>query len=191
MTSSHSAAWRRLRSTTSSRSARVEPDAVELESGCDVVFDRHGRERRRLLEDHPDSPPHLHGIDSGRVDILAVEQHLALGMRSRHDLVHPVEASHESRFAASGGPDYRGHDVGREVQVDRLDAAHLAEERRQISSYEFVRHRVNEPPWPLRPSPILRPAPAQVRGRSGPARPPRPGAANHETAKSHRYRPGR
>src|SRR5262249_6081727 len=84
-----------------------QADAVELKPGGDIILDRHGREWRRFLKDHPDSTSDLHRVDAGLVDIFTVEQHLAFGSGAGHDLVHSVEASHERRLAASGRADDR------------------------------------------------------------------------------------
>ena len=51
--------------------------AVHPEPGGHVVVDRHRRERRGPLEDHADPAPQLHRVDPRRVDVRAVEQHLA------------------------------------------------------------------------------------------------------------------
>jgi hypothetical protein len=85
---------------------RLLPHSVQLGAVRDVVVDRHG-ERVRLLEDHPDASPEVHGIDAGRVHVLAVEQYLALDARPRDEVVHAVEAAQERRLAASRRPDER------------------------------------------------------------------------------------
>ena len=48
----------------------------------DVVVDRL-RERVRLLEDHADPAAHLDRVDVGRVQVLAVVEHVALDRRAR------------------------------------------------------------------------------------------------------------
>src|SRR5208282_5961104 len=117
-----------------------KPDRVEGQSGRDVVFDRHGRKGRRLLEHHPDSPPHLNRVDAGRIDIVTVEQHLAFGARAGDDFVHTVQASDQGRFAASRGSDNRA-DIGfGKGQADVFDRMGLTEKCVQIACYEFVRH---------------------------------------------------
>jgi hypothetical protein len=53
---------------------RPVADADELQAGDDVVVDRHGRERRRLLEHHADAAPDRDRVDAGGVDVVAVEE---------------------------------------------------------------------------------------------------------------------
>src|SRR5581483_6807907 len=89
---------------------------------------------------HPDPPAHLHRIDPGGVDVLTVEQDLALGPGAGYDLMHPIEAAHEGGFAASRGPDDRGDHVGRKRQVDRVQRAGLVEPGAEIAHDELVNH---------------------------------------------------
>ena len=70
----------------------------------DVVVDRLG-ERVRLLEDHPDPPPHLHRIDLGRVQVDAVVEHLSLDLGAWNQVVHPVQRADERALSAARRPD--------------------------------------------------------------------------------------
>ena len=142
----------------------LEGDAVEHQARGHVVLDRHGRKGRRLLEHHPDPPPHLYRIDAGRVDILPVEHHFALDARAGHDFMHPVEASHQGRLAASRRSDDRRQHVGRKRQVDVVDGARAVRNKRS--------HDVRRASQPWRPSvrparshasSILRPTPVPAR----------------------------
>src|SRR3954451_15802657 len=49
---------------------RLAGPALELVAGHHVVVDRHGGERVRALEHHPDGPPDVDRIDAGGVDVL-------------------------------------------------------------------------------------------------------------------------
>ena len=48
-------------------------DTVQLQACRHVILNRHCGERRWLLENHPNPPPHLHRIDLRRVDIIAIQ----------------------------------------------------------------------------------------------------------------------
>ena len=109
-TSSQSPASRSERSTASSSSALA--GAVEPQPGGDVVTDRHGGERVGTLEDHADGPADICGGEPGCVDVLAVEEDLALHPRAGHDLVHAVQRADERRLAAARRPDERRHLLG-------------------------------------------------------------------------------
>ena len=50
--------------------------AVEAQADDDILLDRHGRERIRFLENHPDAPADHRRIHSGAVEIFALEQDL-------------------------------------------------------------------------------------------------------------------
>ncbi len=80
----------------------------------DVVVDRL-RERIRLLEDHPDAPPHLDAVGLRPVEVVAVVEHLAGQGEPGDRVVHAVEAAQEGRLAAPGGTDDRRD----QVAVDR------------------------------------------------------------------------
>ena len=95
---------RRLAQAFFDNSVTLSPahsDRVQGESGRDVVLDGHGRKRRGFLEDHPDSPPNLHRVDPGGIDVLSVEKNFTVGMRAGNHFVHPVQAADHSRFPAS------------------------------------------------------------------------------------------
>jgi hypothetical protein len=99
----------------------LDPPAVELQARRDVVVDRHRRERVRRLEDHADLPPHAHRVGVGRVDVLIVEQDLALHARAHDQLVHAVQRPQEGRLPAAGGADQRRDLVRLQRDVDVLD----------------------------------------------------------------------
>ena len=56
----------------------VATDVGQLQPGQHVVPDAHGRERVGLLEDHADAGPDCLGAHVGAVDVLAIEQDLAV-----------------------------------------------------------------------------------------------------------------
>ena len=86
----------------------------------DVVVDRL-REGIRLLEDHPDPPPHLDRIDVRAVEVTAVVEHLPVDPGAGDQVVHPVEAADERRLATPGGPDERRHEVLANVERDVVE----------------------------------------------------------------------
>src|SRR3954454_20991423 len=65
----------------------------EPEARDHVIEYRHRREWVGTLKDHPHHTTEGNWIDRRVVDVLAVEQHLALHSRARNDLVHAVEAA--------------------------------------------------------------------------------------------------
>ena len=105
-TSFHRPARSRAHSTSASGSAGR--DAGQLEPGEHVVADGHGRERVRLLEHHADAHAHLLGAHAPAVDVVAVEQDLAVERGAGDQLVHAVEHPQEGRLAAAGRADERG-----------------------------------------------------------------------------------
>ena len=106
-------------------------DPAEPQSREHVVADAHGRERVRLLEDHPDAPSYAHGIDLAAEDAGAVEEDLALRSRARNHLVHPVQAADERGFTATRRADHSRDLVLDERQRDVLERALLAEPGRE------------------------------------------------------------
>ena len=62
-----------------------------------------------------------HRVDVGRVDVLAVEQDLALDAGAGDELVHAVQRAQERRLAAARGADQRRHLVRLDRDVDVLD----------------------------------------------------------------------
>ena len=62
-----------------------------------------------FLEDHPDAVAHLHRVHVCGVEVLPVEEHLALGMRcAGTQFVHAVEGAQQGDFAAAGRTDDGG-----------------------------------------------------------------------------------
>ena len=93
--------------------------AADAKAVRDVVVDRF-RERIRFLEHHTDTPPKRDNVSPGRVDVSAVDLDRALPMRVGDDVVHPVDRSNESRFAAARWPDERGDLALRDLQGDAV-----------------------------------------------------------------------
>ena len=82
----------------------------------DVVVDAAG-ERVVFLEDHPDMPPQLDRIDRPVRDVRAFNDDRALGHAGTGDqVVHPVEAAQQGRFAAAGGANESSDLVRRNVE---------------------------------------------------------------------------
>ena len=126
-TSSHSAAWRSARSTTSSSSAPLAVPA-DAQARGHVVVDGHGGERRRALEHHAHPAPHGDGVEPAAVDVLAVEQHRPRHPAAVGQLVHAVQAAQERALAAARRADDGRHRVGREEQRHLLHGDVAAEQ---------------------------------------------------------------
>ena len=104
MTSSHSAAPRRLSSTRSAIEPQCSRSPCDAQAVGDVVEDRLG-EGIGFLEHHADLAAQLDHVHVLAVDVLAVEQHLPFDPRAGDDVVHPVERAQEGGFAAAGRAD--------------------------------------------------------------------------------------
>ena len=74
---------------------------------------RHRGERVRLLEHHADAHAHLLRPPACVVDVLAVEQDLAVERGAGNELVHAVQQPQERALAAARRTDERGHLAGR------------------------------------------------------------------------------
>jgi hypothetical protein len=77
--------------STTSVEALLVLDAVELQARGDVVLDRHRRERVGPLEDHADGAAHVDRVHCPRVEVLVVEENLAVHPSAGDHLMHPVE----------------------------------------------------------------------------------------------------
>ena len=108
----------------------------QLEPGQHVLADRHGRERVRLLEHHADAHADLLGPRAGGVDVLAVEQDLAVERGAGDELVHAVEQAQERGLAAARRSDQRGDLAGRHDQVDALEHEVIAEPGARVARLE-------------------------------------------------------
>ena len=101
---------------------------VRLQPEDDVLVDR-DRQRVGPLEDHADRLAQLGQADVVVVDVLALDDDLAVGGDVPVALVDPVEAAQQGRLAAARGADQRGDDA-------RLDVhAHL-EQRLEVAVEE-------------------------------------------------------
>ena len=92
---------------------------VELEAREDVVLDRHGWERVWALEDHTDLGADADRVNAWAVNVVAVEQDLALDVCAWDDFVHAVQGPQEGGLTATGWADERGDRtrVNRHVDV--------------------------------------------------------------------------
>ena len=81
---------------------KVVGHAEDARAEGDVVVDRL-RERVRLLEDHPDPPPHLHRVHIGPVEVFTAVKDRPLHDSTGDQVVHAVEAANECALAAAGG----------------------------------------------------------------------------------------
>ena len=110
-------------------------DAVDPHPVGDV-FEDGLRKRIRLLKNEPDTPAQPDDVHAPRVDVLSVQQHLALHPGVRDQVVHSVQAPQKSGLPAAGRSDqgrdrplrYGERDVEErlalaveEVQMNRLD----------------------------------------------------------------------
>ena len=92
---------------------------VELDAEGDVLVDRH-REGRRLLEHHADARAQQIQVEPRIEDVLAVEQHLALGALAGIEVVHAVEHAQQRGLAAAGRADEGGDLLVGQVEIDAL-----------------------------------------------------------------------
>jgi hypothetical protein len=111
----------------------LEPEHPRPER--DVVEDRL-RERVRLLEHHPDPLPDLDRIDLGAVEVLPVVEALALDLRGRDQVVHPVQAADQGALAAAGRPDQSRDLVAADVHRHVLHRGLVAVGDRQVPQLE-------------------------------------------------------
>ena len=108
---------RRLRQGSFDAAVEIVLHSEHAQAPGNVVVDRL-RERVRLLEDHPDPPPHLDRVDPVRVDVLAVVEDLAIDLGRRDEVVHPVQRAQEGALATTRRPDDRRHEVAVDRKID-------------------------------------------------------------------------
>src|SRR5207249_3144794 len=78
-------------------------------------------------EDHSDASAQLNHVDFRRVDIGTLNlDRPCCDPRVIDQVVHPVKAPKESRFAAPGGTDKRGYPLFRNLQIDSVKGLSLA-----------------------------------------------------------------
>ncbi|CAI7629210.1 unnamed protein product, partial [Penicillium discolor] len=113
---------------------------VELHPGEHVLLDRHRGERVRPLEHHADLATHEHRVDAGAVEVLAVEQHLALDAGAGDHLVHAVESAEEGGLAAARRAD-EGRDAARlDVEGDAFDREEVAVVDVEVVDFDALGH---------------------------------------------------
>ena len=122
--------------------ARYILASFELQSGNDVVVDRHRGERVRSLKHHANGAPHVDGIDFGVVDVLSVKHDLAVNVGTGDDFVHAVERAQHRRLAASGRSDERCHGTGLNAERDALDREELAVVDVEVTDIDALGHGV-------------------------------------------------
>ena len=83
----------------------------------DILTDGHG-EGVRFLEDHADSFPQQFEIHPGSIDVLALDQDLALDADALDHVVHAVETTQKGRFATARRSDEGGDLVLGNFEVD-------------------------------------------------------------------------
>src|SRR4030095_14037221 len=69
-----------------------------------ILFNGHGREWIRFLENHSDTPAHNGWIGAGAVKIFALEQDAAFHPRVRDELMHAIKARRKVDFPQPLGP---------------------------------------------------------------------------------------
>ncbi len=104
----------------------LDPLVVELDAGEDVLADGHGGEGVGLLEDHADLAADHDRVDTLAVEVLPVDDDLALDVGARDDLVHAVERTEEGRLAAARGADEGGDRPGLDGDGDVLHGEEVA-----------------------------------------------------------------
>jgi hypothetical protein len=107
----------------------LDSNAVQSQTREDVVADRHRGKGVRLLENHADTPANAHRIHVALVNVLSVEQHLALRLRMRNDLVHPIQTADERGFAAPRRTDHGRDPALCDRQIDAAQDLGAAERR--------------------------------------------------------------
>jgi hypothetical protein len=118
----------------------ADAPVVELHAGEHVVADRHRRERVRALEHHPDLAADEHGVDARAVEVVAVDEHLAVDAGAGDDLVHAVERADEGRLAAAGGADQRRDRAGLDRERDTLDGEEVAVVDVEVADFDALGH---------------------------------------------------
>ena len=103
----------------------VAGQAMDAGPVSHIVIDRL-RERVRLLEHHAHFRAQLHRVDPLVVDILTIEQDIALHLTDRDGVVHPVQRAQEGRFPATRRPDESGDRLVKDVDRDILDGMAVA-----------------------------------------------------------------
>src|SRR5580700_693998 len=121
--------------------------AVQLQSGGNVVINRHRGKRVRLLKYHADTAAYFNRIRPAAIDIHLADFDGALGPRFGNRLVHAVQAAYERTLAAARRPDYGGHMVGRHGHVDGLQRLVLAIPRIQSTHFDSDTHTSSYAPF--------------------------------------------
>src|SRR5207253_8490759 len=114
--------------------------SVQPVTCCHVLPDGHGGEGVGTLEHHPDLPPDRHRVDVAPVDVLAVEDHLAIHPGARDELVKTVQAADDRRLAGARRADQGGDLVGLDGQGDVLDRKADAVPSREVRDHEGRSH---------------------------------------------------
>ena len=97
--------------------------------------------RVRLLEHHADPAPEPDDVAARGVDVVAVDEDLALDAGARDDVVHPVQRPQERALAAARRPDEGRHEVRADANRDRLERPLRAVEEVQVASLDDGRPR--------------------------------------------------
>src|SRR5581483_3109808 len=114
--------------------------SIELESGGNVVINRHGGKGIGLLKDHSNPAPDARGRSSV-VDVEITYPYPAGGPRIRNGFMHTVQAAHESGFVASGRSDDRGGVICRHRDGDVVKRLGFAEPGVQLFHVNANAHR--------------------------------------------------
>jgi hypothetical protein len=96
------------------------------------------------------------GSTAGVVEVVAVDEHLALDARAGDDLVHAVERAEERGLAAARRADEGGDAAGLDLEAHALDGEELAVVDVEISDFDALGHgfpiwRVQRPNLGRRP----------------------------------------
>src|SRR5262249_45652082 len=125
-------------------------DPAHVQAVGDVFVNRF-RKSILLLEDHSDPPAQINHVQSGHIDIDAVNVNLALAdARTVNEIVHAIDAAEQSRLAAPGRSDESSHRARRHLQrdivedlviaVSEIDLAHVDH---YLEFLRLVCHRFN------------------------------------------------
>ena len=75
----------------------------------------------RLWKDHTDSPPKTDRINTGGINILAIQKDTPLNLTMFARFDHPIKASKERRFPGTRRTDDRNHFITTNIKSDPLE----------------------------------------------------------------------
>src|SRR6185437_4358557 len=92
--------------------------AVQLQASRHIVINRHRGKWIWFLKDHSHATAHFDRRGPAGVDIRVADEYSAAGACQRIDLVHAIQAAHESGFAATRRTNDGGSVITLDVDAD-------------------------------------------------------------------------